>query len=74
MKRSEIETGTILRDVENIIENVKSRGDEALVKYSKEFEGVDLSKDKIRVNPGCLGQFERRNGQTCRVRRLPGPR
>lgn len=49
MKRSEVETGSILGDVAKVIEQVKERGDEALVDYTGEFEGIAISKDQIRV-------------------------
>jgi len=51
MKRSEVETDYILEDVNNIISNVKERGDEALVEYAKKFENVTIYKDKIQVTP-----------------------
>jgi len=49
MKRSEVETGSILGDVAKVIDRVKERGDEALVDYTREFEGVSISKDQIKV-------------------------
>ena len=38
MKRSEVETESILDDVAKVIEQVKTRGDDALVDYTREFE------------------------------------
>lgn len=49
LKRSEVETGSVLDKVEKIIDNVKERGDEALVEYTKAFEDVDILKDCILV-------------------------
>jgi histidinol dehydrogenase len=51
IKRSEVETGSVLAKVESIIANVKERGDEALVEYTKTFEDVEIFKDKIKVTP-----------------------
>jgi len=51
IKRSETETDSILEDVKKIIDNVKERGDEALVEYTKKFENVIIHKDKIQVTP-----------------------
>jgi len=51
MKRSEVETDSILENVKNIISNVKEHGDEALVEYTKKFENVTIYKDKIQVTP-----------------------
>lgn len=51
IKRSEVETGSILAEVEKVIANVKERGDEALVEYTRTFEDVTIYKDKIRVTP-----------------------
>ncbi len=51
MKRSEVETESILEDVKKIINDVKERGDEALVEYTKKFEDVSICRDKIQVTP-----------------------
>lgn len=51
MKRSEVETGSILSDVAKVIDQVKQRGDGALVDYTQEFEGITISEDKIKVTP-----------------------
>ncbi|MGI6491057.1 MAG: histidinol dehydrogenase [Pelotomaculum sp.] len=50
MKRSEVETESILDDVAKVIEQVKTRGDDALVDYTREFEGITITKDRIRVS------------------------
>lgn len=49
MKRSEVETDSVLDKVADIIANVKERGDDALVEYTKAFEDVVIYKDKIKV-------------------------
>ncbi len=51
MKRSEVETESVLEDVKKIINDVKERGDEALVEYTKKFEDVSICRDKIQVTP-----------------------
>ncbi len=51
MKRSEVETSSILDDVAKVITGIKERGDEALVEYTKAFDEVVISKDKIKVTP-----------------------
>jgi len=51
IKRSEVETDSVLEDVKKIIDNVKERGDEALVEYTKKFENITIYKDKIQVTP-----------------------
>lgn len=51
MKRSETETADILPAVEKVIHDVKKRGDEALVEYTRKFDGIEISKDKIQVSP-----------------------
>lgn len=37
------------KKVDDIIENIRRRGDEALFDYTKQFDGFDLNKDNIRV-------------------------
>lgn len=50
MNRSEVETGSVLAEVDKIIKGVRERGDEALVEYTKAFEDVDIKKDMIKVS------------------------
>lgn len=42
--------------VQNIISEVRSRGDEALVEYALKFDGVALSPASIKVNPAQCAQ------------------
>lgn len=49
MKRSEVETDSILGDVAKVIEQVKERGDEALVDYTGQFDVISITKDQIKV-------------------------
>ncbi|MCR4441756.1 MAG: histidinol dehydrogenase [Peptococcaceae bacterium] len=50
MKRSETETADILPAVEKVINEVRARGDAALVEYTKQFEGIDITKDQVQVS------------------------
>ncbi len=47
--RGLVEAESVMRDVEEIIENVRTRGDKALVECTKKFEGIDIPLDGIRV-------------------------
>src|SRR5262245_13502859 len=40
--------------VAEIVESVRSRGDEALIRYTKEFDGVDLEPSGLRVDPDFI--------------------
>ncbi|BAF59861.1 histidinol dehydrogenase [Pelotomaculum thermopropionicum SI] len=51
MKRSEVETDSVIGEVKKVIADVKSRGDDALVDYTREFDGITISAEKIRVSP-----------------------
>lgn len=47
IKRSRIEIRTALPTVEQIIKDAKERGDEAVRRYTKEFDGVDIEEFKV---------------------------
>ncbi len=49
LKRGVVEAESVLKDVEEIIDNVRTRGDKALVEYTKKFENIDIPLDGIRV-------------------------
>jgi histidinol dehydrogenase len=51
LARSSVETESAIASVEKIIQNVRERGDDALVEYSKELDHVDLKKGQIQVAP-----------------------
>ena len=40
--------------VDAIIEGVRSGGDEALIAYTKKFDGIELRPENIRVDPGFI--------------------
>ena len=49
LKRSPSSYGSFEATVNEIIENVKENGDEAIFAYTKKFDKFDLNKDNIRV-------------------------
>ncbi|MDW7651243.1 MAG: histidinol dehydrogenase [Bacillota bacterium] len=49
LKRSEVETAGVHELVKKIIEDVKTQGDPALVKYTKEFEDIVIQEDRVEV-------------------------
>ncbi|MBI5183824.1 MAG: histidinol dehydrogenase [Nitrospinae bacterium] len=55
---------TDIRDIENIvreiIENVHKGGDEALIEYTKRFDGVDLTPSEIKVKKEEIDEAYRR--------------
>jgi histidinol dehydrogenase len=50
LKRSFVETESVLSDVQTIIENVRTRGDRALVEYARKLENADIPLDGIMVS------------------------
>lgn len=50
LKRSEVRVEEVLPDVERIFEDVRERGDEALLEYTERFDGVGLEADELRVS------------------------
>lgn len=51
LKRSTTSYGDYEKIVADIIENVKTKGDEALFEYTKKFDKFDLNAENIRVSP-----------------------
>lgn len=47
LKRSESDQSDIEKTVKDIIDNIKKRGDEALLEYTNKFDGVELSDIKV---------------------------
>ena len=41
-------------DVRTIVQQVRLRGDEALVEFTRSFDGVTLTPDRIRVDPAAI--------------------
>jgi histidinol dehydrogenase len=50
LKRSETDLKGFMEKVSPIVEGVRERGDQALVAYTRQFDGVELPVDKIRVD------------------------
>lgn len=48
--RGRIGSEEIVRAVEEIVENVRKRGDEAVLEYTEEFDGVKLDKTLMKVS------------------------
>jgi histidinol dehydrogenase len=44
----------LLRQVGEIIENVRTRGDAALIEYTRKFDGVELSSRELRIDEDTL--------------------
>ena len=49
-KRSHDVQKEVIISVDKILEDVKNRGDEALIEYTKKFDGVEIGPDKIAVS------------------------
>jgi histidinol dehydrogenase len=49
----------LLREVSVILDNVRTRGDEALIEYTEKFDGVRLTQDQIRVDREQLQESAR---------------
>jgi len=50
--RSKMENREVILSVEKILDDVKKTGDEALCRYTKEFDKVDLIPDRLKVTEG----------------------
>lgn len=59
LKRSETDLKRFTESVTPIVEDVRTRGDQALLEYTRRFDGVELSKDQIRVDAGEIGEAYR---------------
>ncbi len=50
MKRSQVDTESVHDEVQQVIQSVRQKGDEALVDYTQKFEEIKIEKDKIEVS------------------------
>lgn len=50
LRRSETDIAALFEDIDPIIKDVRENGDDALVRYTKEFDGVTIDKTGIRVS------------------------
>ncbi|MCB2263719.1 MAG: histidinol dehydrogenase [Candidatus Thiosymbion ectosymbiont of Robbea hypermnestra] len=51
LRRSEIDIAALLESVDPIIRNVRENGDDALLRYAREFDGAVMEKADIKVSP-----------------------
>jgi histidinol dehydrogenase len=49
-KRTKDVQKEVILSVDKILEDVKNKGDEALIEYTKKFDGVDIYSDKLQVS------------------------
>ena len=50
-QRSQLEQGEVQARVDEILAQVRARGDEALLAYTRQFDGADLNPETLRVTP-----------------------
>lgn len=50
LRRSELDVASVMPSVREIVENVRARGDEALLEYTRRFDGIELRAGEIRVS------------------------
>jgi histidinol dehydrogenase len=64
LARGFVETESVGKTVQEIIDNVRRRGDEALAEYAKKFDKVDVSPDNLQVTKeeikAAYGQVDRK--------------
>ncbi len=63
LKRSPNNYGQYESQVKEIIEQVRSRRDEALFAYTRQFDGADITPQNIRVTPGEIEEAYRQTDQ-----------
>src|SRR3989344_6139321 len=62
MRRSRQDIGEVKREVLPIIDDVRARGDEAVIEYIKRFDGVKLNPESLRVSEADVAEaYERTN-------------
>ena len=74
LKRSEVETDSVLNDVAKVIEDVKTHGDQALVDYTGQFDQISIKIDQIRVSQEEIKEaYKKVDGDTiAAIRTLAG--
>jgi histidinol dehydrogenase len=50
LKRSELDVASVVPQVRQIVEDVRERGDEAVIRYTELFDGVRLDPSRLRVS------------------------
>lgn len=63
LRRSELDVASVMPSVREIVENVRVRGDEALLEYTKRFDGVELRVDEIGVKGGEVREAYKKVGR-----------
>lgn len=58
--------GELLRIVASIIQDVRTRGDEAVINYTAQFDGVQLRRDELRIDERELRRSAERADKTVR--------
>jgi len=58
--------GELMRRVASIVEDVRQRGDAALIDYTERFDGVRLEPDELRIDEGQLRQSAARADEEVR--------
>ena len=61
--RMELFSPEVLETVDAIVADVRAEGDEALVRYTEQFDGLRLSPKDIRVPPSAFKEARRRVGR-----------
>lgn len=60
LSRSQLDRADVLGTVNDIIGNIRKNGDEALLEYTRRFDGADMDAGSLRVTPGEFEQaYER---------------
>ncbi len=59
LRRSEVEIGGTSQNIERIINDIKNRGDLAVLDYTEKFDDVKLGRDQIRVKQDRIERAKR---------------
>ena len=59
-RRATLDGFSIERGVRAILENVRRRGDKALLRYTRVFDGLDLRIDQLQLNPNEIREAYRK--------------
>ena len=62
--RMELFSSDVIKVVDDIVADVRAEGDEALVRYTEQFDGLRLSLEEIRVPPSAFKEAARRVGRS----------
>ena len=62
--RMELFSSDVIKVVDDIVADVRAEGDEALVRYTEQFDGLRLPLEEIRVPPSAFKEAARRVGRS----------